>query len=306
MTATPDADVPAEPADAARPGAASGEAAPEREFVIRVRRRRAPPPWRLTRVLTWATSALFGDPLLLLAPPFLFVALMLLAFGLGAPGRPEVLLPLVSLPPIDAFQDVVIVDVGAHGDVATWLLRGLMLLVRTAVFGVLLHLVVQRARDRAPALGEAIAFVRRRVTTLAFLELVSFAAFGVTLSLSADLTSTRDDGAIGTALLFGVLLLIGMFVAAAADEVPAGTAVKRGLRRLVRRPLGHLGLVLLYGAGTNGLYRLASMGETGWPRALPLILYAFVSVLLTTWFLLAFARRQIVIDAETVARDAGR
>jgi hypothetical protein len=135
---------------------------------------------------------------------------------------------------------------------------------------------------------------------------VSFAAFGVTLSLSADLTSTRDDGAIGTALLFGVLLMVGMFVAAAADEVPSGAAVRRGLRRLVRRPLGHLGLVLLYGAATNGVYRLASMGETGWPRALPLIQYSFVSVLLTTWFLLAFARRQIVVDAETPASAPGR
>jgi uncharacterized membrane protein len=226
---------------------------------------------------------------------------MLLAFGFGAPGRPEVLLPLVSLPPIDAFQDVVIVDLGARGGPATWLLRVLMLLVRTAAFGVLLHLVVQRARDRAPALGEALAFVRRRFSTLAFLELLSFAAFGVSLSLGADLTSTRDDGAIGTALLFGVLLLIGMFVAAAADEVQAGTAARRGLRRIVRRPLGHIGLVLLYGAGTNALYRLASVGETGWPRALPLMLYSFVSVLVTTWFLLAFARRQMILDADVSA-----
>jgi len=272
------------------------EPAPEREFVIRVRRRRAPPPWRLSRVLAWATAALFGDPLLILAPPFLFIGLMLVAFGLGAPGRPEVLLPLISLPPIDAFQDVVIVDLGSRGAIATWVLRVLMLLLRTAAFGILLHLVVQRARDRAPALGEAVAFVRRRFSTLAFLELISFAAFGVTLSLSADLTSTRDDGAIGTALLFGVLLMVGMFVAAAVEEVPAGTAVKHGLRRVVRRPLGHLGLVLLYGAGSNGLYRLASMGETGWPRALPLILYSFVSVLLTTWFLLAFARRQMMLE----------
>jgi len=272
------------------------EPAPEREFVIRVRRRRAPPPWRLSRVLAWATAALFGDPLLILAPPFLFIGLMLVAFGLGAPGRPEVLLPLISLPPIDAFQDVVIVDIGSRGAFATWVLRVLMLLLRTAAFGILLHLVVQRARDRAPALGEAVAFVRRRFSTLAFLELISFAAFGVTLSLSADLTSTRDDGAIGTALLFGVLLMVGMFVAAAVEEVPAGTAVKHGLRRVVRRPLGHLGLVLLYGAGSNGLYRLASMGETGWPRALPLILYSFVSVLLTTWFLLAFARRQMMLE----------
>lgn len=270
-------------------------AAPERELVIRIRRRRAAPPWRLTRVLGWSTTALFGDPVLLLAPVFVFIALMLLAFSLGAPGRPEVLLPLLSLPPIDAFQDIVIIDLTSRADTATWLLRAGALVVRATAFGLLLHLAVQRTRDAAPSLGEAAGFVRRRFSTLGFLELVSFAGFGVTLSLGADLASTRDDGAIGTGLLFGVWLLIGMFVAAASEEAPAGAAVRRGLGRVFRRPLGHLGLVLLYGFGTNGLYRLASIGETGWPRALPLTLYAFVSALLTMWFLLAFSRRQSLL-----------
>jgi len=257
-------------------------------------------------VCGWATTALVGDPLLLLAPLFFFVFFMLVAFGLGAPGRPEVLLPLVSLPPFDAFQDVVIIDLGTRGDLATWLLRVAMLLARTAAFGILLHLAVQRARDQLPSLGAAASFVRRRLSTIGFLELLSFAAFGVTLSLGADLNSTRDDAAIGTALLFGVLVLIGMFVSAAMEEVSAGTAVRRGLRRLVRRPLGHVGLVLLYGVGTNGLYRLASLGETGWPRALPLTLYSFVSSLLTMWFLLAFTRRQMMLDAEpTAAQPSG-
>ena len=290
---TRDTETPHEAADAAP------AEAPGREFVIRIRRRRDAPPWRFSRVAGWAGGALFGDPVLILTPLFFFIVHMLVAFSLGAPGRPEVLLPLVSLPPVDAFQDIIVLDLGSRGDVATWVLRVVLLLVRTATFGILLHLAVQRARDELPSLGTAAAFVRRRAGTLAFLELLSFAAFGVTLSLSADLTSTRDDGAIGTALLFGVLLLIGMFVAAAREEVPASTAVRHGLRRIVRRPLGHLGLVLAYGIGSNGLFRLASLGETGWPRAIPLTLYSFLSALLTMWFLLAFARRQTMLGAET-------
>ena len=249
----------------------------------------------MSRVLGWSTTSLFGDPVLLLAPLFMFIALMLIAFALGAPGRPEVLLPLVSLPPIDAFQDLVIIDLTSRSDPATWLLRAVALVLRTVAFGVLLHLAVQRARDAVPSLGEAVGFVRRRFSTLGFLELLSFAGFGVTLSIGADLTSTRDDGAIGTGLLFGVWLLIGMFVAVGLEDAPAGAAVKRGIGRVFRRPLGHVGLVLLYGFATNGLYRLASMGETGWPRALPLTLYSFVSALLTMWFLLAFSRRQSLL-----------
>lgn len=254
-----------------------------------------PPPWRLSRVVGWATTSLFGDPVLLLAPVFAFIAMMLFAFSLGAPGRPEVVLPLVSLPPFDAFQDLVIIDITTRSDLATWLLRAVALLLRTAMFGVLLHLAVQRARDAAPSLSDAVAFVRRRFSTLALLQLLSYAAFGMALSVGANLTSTRDDGAIATGLLFGVWLLAGFFVAAATEEVPAGTAVRRGFGRTIRRPLGNLGLVLLYGFATNGLYRLASTGETGWPRALPLTLYGFLSALLTMWFLLAFSRRQSLL-----------
>ncbi len=269
-----------------------------RDIVIRIRRRRAGPPWRLGNVAAWSATALAGDPVLLLIPPFILIALMLFAFALGAPGRTEVILPLVSLPPIDAFQDVVLIDLGARGALATWALRVVALAIRIAVFGILVRLAVTRAREKPASLGDAVAFVRRRLSTLAFLELLSFAAFGVTLSLGADLTSTRDDGAIGTALLFGVLILIGAFVAAAADEAPAGAALRAGLRRLRRRPLGHILLVLVYGFASNGLYRLASSGESGIPRALPLTLYAFLSALLTMGFLLAFARRQVLLDAE--------
>ena len=248
-------------------------------------------------MLGWAATALVGDPVVVLTPPFVLVALMLGAFAIGAPGGPEVLMPLVSLPPVDAFSDVVIIDVAAYGDVGTWILRASALIVRTVAFGILLRLAVQRAVGVVPSLGEAAAFVRRRFTTLAFLELFSFAVFGVTLSLSADLASSRDDGAIGTALLFGVAILTGAFVAAASGDVPAGAAIRAGLRRLWRRPLGHLGLVVLYGAASNGLYRLASFGELG-RRAVPLTVYSFASALLTMWFLLAFARRQTILETE--------
>jgi len=221
---------------------------------------------------------------------------MLAAFGVGAPGRAEVLLPLVSLPPIDAFQDVVLIDLTSRAAFVTWLLRVAALLIRTLAFGLLLSLAVQRARGALPSLGEAIGFVRRRARTLACLELVSFALFAVPLSLSADLTSTRDDGAIGTALLVGVLLLIGAFVAA-GEDLAAWQAIKAGLHRIRRRPLGHVALVLLYGFASNGLFRLASTGEPGRPRALPLTLYSFLATLFTMWFLLAFARRQTVLEA---------
>jgi hypothetical protein len=272
-----------------------------REVVIRIRRRRAAPPWRLANALGWAATSLAGDPLLLLIPPFMLTGYMLLAFALGAPGRADVLLPLISLPPVDAFQDLVIIDLGSRSPIATWLLRAAAVLIRAAALGILARLAVQRARGGLPSLGDATAFVKRRYPTLAFLELVTFAAFGATLSLSADLTSTRDDPAIGTALLFGVAILTGMFIAAAADEVSAGAAVKAGFRRFWRRPLGHIGLVIVYGFASNGLYRLVTIGEPGRQRALPLTLYAFASALLTTWFLLAFARRQVLLDDERKA-----
>jgi hypothetical protein len=259
------------------------------------------PPWRLGPVARWSSTALAADPVLLLIPPFFLIALMLLAFALGAPGRTEVILPLISLPPIDAFQDVVLIDLGARAALATWALRVCALVIRVVVVGILVRLATQRARDEVPSLGDAAAFLRRRWSSIGFLELVAFGAFAVPLSLGADLTSTRDDGAIGTALLFGVLILVGAFVAAAADEVPAGAALRAGFRRLWRRPLGHIVLILAYGFASNGLYRIASSGESGIPRALPLTLYAFLSTLLTMVFLLAFARRQVLIDADVPA-----
>jgi hypothetical protein len=276
-----------------------------REVVIRIRRRRPAAPWRLSSALSWSAVALAGDPILILAPLFLLVALMLGAFALGAPATADALLSLVALPPVDAFLDVGIIELADRGPAGTWVLRTAALAVRAAAFGVLVHLAVQRARGAAPSLSEAARFVRRRFATLAFLELVSFAVFGVTLTLNADLAATRDDGAIGTALLFGAFLLIGPFIAAASEELSVGAAFRRGLRWIRRHPLGHFGLVLVYGVVSNGTFRLASMGEPGVQRALPVTLYAFVSALATMWLLLAFARRCHGLDLEERGGQAG-
>jgi hypothetical protein len=263
-----------------------------RDVVIRIRRRRPAEEWRLGRVLSWAAGALAGDPLLILAPMFSLVVVMLWVFALGAPGRADVLMPLVSLPPVDAFLDVGVIEITDRSPVEIWALRTGALVLRTAVFGVLAILATQRARGELPSLGVALQTLRTRFRTFAFLELASFAIFGVSLTLGADVASIRDDGAIGTALLFGTLILIGPFIAA-ADGLPAGAAFRRGNRWIRRRPLGHLILVLLYGFLANGLYRLAGGGQI--PQAFPLTLYAFVAALVSVWMLLAFARRSVLL-----------
>jgi hypothetical protein len=272
--------------------------------VIRIRRKRAPEPWRLGSLAGWSLTSLAGDPILLLLPLFSLVALLLIVLSLGLAATPDIVVPLVSLPPLDAFQDVGVIDLGNHGTAATWAMRVAALLIRTIVFGVLVRLAVQRARGRESDAGDAARFVRRRFRTLGFLELTSFALFGVTLALSANPASLRDDGAIGTALLFGVLILVNAFCAAAADEAPAGAALRRGFRWMRRRPLGHIALVLLYGLATNGLFRLATVGEPLAGRALPMTLYAFLSSLVTMVFVLAFARRYLSLYAEERATVA--
>ncbi len=264
-----------------------------RDVVIRIRRRRPAEEWRLGRVLSWSASSLVGDPLLILAPLFGVVVLLLWVFALGAPARADVMMPLLSLPPVDAFLDVGVIEITDRTAAEIWILRTVALVLRTVVFGVLVVLATQRARGELPSLGNATRTLRARFRTFAFLELVSFALFGVSLTIGADLASVRDDGAIGTALLFGVLILVGTFVAA-ADGAPAGAAFRRGNRWLRRRPLGQIVLVLIYGFVTNGLYRLAAAGEAV-PRAFPLTLYAFVAALVTMWMLLAFTRRSVLL-----------
>lgn len=264
-----------------------------RDVVIRIRRRRPAEAWRAGRVLSWAATALVGDPVLILAPLFSVVVLMMWVFALGAPARADVLVPLVSLPPIDSFLDVGVIELTERAAAEIWALRALALALRTFVFGALVVLALARARGELPSLGAALHVLRTRIRTIAFLELVSFAVFGVSLILGADLASVRDDGAIGTALLFGVAILTGPFLAA-ADGDPAGRAFRRGNRWVRRRPVGHLALVLLYGFASNGLFRLAAAGEAA-PRAVPMTLYGFVASLVTMWMLLAFARRSVLL-----------
>lgn len=268
-----------------------------RDIVIRIRRRRPAEEWRLGRVLGWAATSLVGDPLLILAPLFVLVATLLWVFAIGAPARADVLMPLVSLPPVDAFLDVGAIGIEDRGAIETWALRAVALVLRTVTFGVLVSLAAQRARGALPSLGQAVRTVRARIGSFAFLELASYALFGVTLTLGADLSSARDDGAIGTALLFGVLVLVGPFIAA-ADGRAAGDALRSGNRWILRRPLGHIALVLVYGFAANGLFRLAAAGEPGTPRAFPLTLYAFAAAMVTMWLLLAFARRWVLLYAE--------
>lgn len=230
---------------------------------------------------------------MILAPLFGVVVMMMWVFALGAPARADVMLPLVALPPLDAFLDVGVIELTDRGALEIWMLRTVALALRLFLFGVLVALATERARGELPSLGAATRAVWRRIRTFAFLELASFAIFGVSLTLGADLASVRDDGAIGTALLFGVMILVGPFLAA-SDGLPAGGAFRKGNAWIARRRLGHVALVLLYGFASNGLFRLAAAGEAV-PRAFPLTLYAFVAALVTMLFLLAFARRYVLL-----------
>lgn len=246
-------------------------------------------------MLGWAATSLAGDPLLILAPLFGLVVFMMWSFALGAEGRADVLMPLMALPPVDSFLDVGVIELAERATVEIWLLRTAALVLRTMVFGTLCAVAVQRASGEVPSLGGAVRTLRECWRTFAFLELASFAVFGVSLTLGADLASVRDDGAIGTALLFGVLILTGPFVAAARG-MAAGEAFRRGNRWFRSHPLGHIGTVVLYGFISNGLYRLAAAGE-GVPQAFPLTVYAFVAALSTMWILLAVARRMVVLES---------
>ncbi|MCI0346066.1 MAG: hypothetical protein L0221_11585, partial [Chloroflexi bacterium] len=108
------------------------------------------------RVFAWASGALAGDPLLILAPLFAAVGLMLWAFALGAPARPDVLMPLVSLPPVDSFLDVGVIELTDRSAVEIWALRIAALVIRTIVFGLFVIVATQRARGTLPSLSDAV------------------------------------------------------------------------------------------------------------------------------------------------------
>jgi hypothetical protein len=237
-------------------------------------------------------------------PAISLVALILAALALSAPAEPDVLIPLVSLPPVDAYQDVAVVDLGVDGTLQTWVLRLLFWGLRIALFGTFVALAVDRARGRAPELAAALRRVRERVSTLAFLELLSFGAFGATLVLRAGVEEARTDGSIAGALLFGLLFLPNAFVAAVSDGLPAGTALRRSLGWTRHKPLGHLVLIAGYAAALNGLGALATAGETGRLAAFPLTLLAFAAAVVTAIFLVALARRYELLYSDRTSAPA--
>lgn len=265
-------------------------------------------PWNVGSLVPWSVIAAFGDPVLLLAPVAATVFGIIAVLGIGAggscvaggapvPGCPaHVVVPLWSLPPFDAFQDAGAVDLATSKTPLVWALRAAALVGRAAFFGTMAHVALQRAYDRAPETKPAAAAVRSRWRSFVVLELVSFAVFGVPLLLGQGsiLEAGRPVSQVGA--LAGQVLLINAFFAAFAEPGP-GRALVAGLRWMRRKPLGHLALAILATAGSNGVYWLATAGEAGRPRDLTVGLYALVHAVLTTVFLVAFARRWALLYA---------
>lgn len=266
--------------------------AQEREIVVRIRRRRRRPEWSLGRVAGWSGLAVAGDPVLLLVPALMLVALLIAVLGLGAPARAEVVVPLVVAPPADSYQDVGILALAGVDGAARWVGRAGFALARTAAFAVLVALALARARGEAPSLAAARRAVGRRPGSLLGLGAASF-GYALLVSQQQSLDPARDAGVAATALAAGTLILPGAFVAALAARLGALKALARGVA--VRRWPGHLVLVVAYGAAVGGLARLAAFGEPAGPRALPLVLYALASALVTTAFVCALARRFVLL-----------
>jgi hypothetical protein len=263
-------------------------------------------PWNFGTLLPWSAAAVVGDPLLVIVPFAALVGLILAALAVSAPADPDVLLPLLSLSPIDAYQDVAIVDYAGVGTAATWALRALFWAIRVAVTGTIVVLVVQRAREQRTDLVAAVRTVRERVGAVAFLELLAFAAFGSTLVLRAGLADARSDGSVAGALFFGLLFMPNALIAALADGLPAGRALARSFAWVRRRPLGHVALVLAYAAAAGGLRALASAGETGRPPAFATTLLTFVAAFVTVVFLAALSRRYVLLYSLEPARPGVR
>lgn len=231
-----------------------------------------------------------GDPVSILLPFSILVALVLVVLGLGVPGKPEVLVPLVSAPPIDAFIDGGSIELLGRSAAAQWALRGVLALVRAAAFGFIAAVAIERARGAQPRLDKAWARIVRRLRTLVALAGIS-SAFAWLLLERSSVDTAREAGTVGTGLLVATLFLPGAFVASLADDLTLGRALGRAALWVRRRPIGHLVLGTLYVAALNGLVRLATFGEPGTPPAFPLALYAFLAALLTATFAVAHARR---------------
>lgn len=273
----------------------SNAAKPDDEILVRIRRRKRRPDWSLPRAVRWAVVAVAGDPLLLLVPVGAAVTWLLVALGIGAPARAEVIVPMITAPPAGSYQDIGIAGLGQLGDGGIWVAHVLFAAARTMLDATLAVMAVARARGRAAATPAIRAALRERAGTFAFLGACSF-GFALLVSRQVSLDPGRDASIAATALMAAMLVLPGAFVAAAAR--PRRGSVRRSGRPFaVRRLLGHLVLVAGYGTAVNGLYRLASFGEPGRGRALPLTLYALVAALVTAVFMAAIARRTVTLDA---------
>jgi len=229
---------------------------------------------------------------LLLAPVMLVVAWLLAAFAIGAPAHAEVIVPIVTPPPADAYQDIGIVALSSLSEASVWVARGLFAVARTIAFATIAALVVARAHGEVVTLAAARRALRARAATFAALGGLSF-GYGLLVSQQASLDPARDATVAASALAAGMLVLPSAFIAAAGGR-RLGRAIGRGIA--TRRPLGHVILVAGYGAGVNGLYRLASFGEPGRPGALPMTLYAVAAAWLAVLFALTLARRAVLLE----------
>jgi hypothetical protein len=244
--------------------------------------------------------ATVGDPVLLLVPLATAVFGILALLGAGAPTSAAcaatrgcattVLVPVVSLPPFDAYQDAGVVQLTASATVWIWVARLLAVCVRAAVFGTIAHLALQRAHGRAPSLRVATGAVGARYRSLLVLELASFGLFGVPLVLGQGsvILPGRQVSQLGA--LVGQVLLMNAFLAALGDR-SVGGAVVTGFRWVRRRPLGHLAVAVAAAAATNGVFWLARSGEAGPERPATLAAFALTHAFVSAAFLVAFARR---------------
>lgn len=231
---------------------------------------------------------------MLLLPVFIFVAAVIVVVGIGAPGRAEVIVPLIVPPPADAFQDLGIIRIAGTTGLASWLVRIVAALGRIGVVALFAALAAQRSAGAAASIPEARAALRGRGRTLILLGATSF-GFALLVAQRGALDPGRQALVAATALTAGMLVLPGAVIAASTLGAGYWRSLRLGLAP--RRPLGHAAIVIGYSASVNGLYRLATFGEVGRPQALPVTLYGIATALLTAVMIAALTRRYLLLVA---------
>jgi hypothetical protein len=249
--------------------------------------------------VSWAVLGVFGDPAMLLVPALGLAAVTIAIFALGAPGRPEVLVPAFAAPPADAFTDAGVIGLVQRSAGATWVARSALVILRGVLFGLIAALAAARAAGETPSLGAAARRIARGVPGLIALAALAM-GFAHTVAGGGQIEPGREAGVAGTALVAGMLFFPLAFVGAVVDGRGLLGAVRRSWRWTTRRPLGHLGLVAGYALCFGGTIRLALFGEVARPRALPITLYAFVAAFVTTIFTVALARRYALLYSDEV------